>query len=60
MRETVALKATELPMLMRESRQLTMKEMKMELRGTSNPGLTFSGSAIARRRIHIILWPALT
>ena len=37
----MASKVTELPMLEKESRQLTMKGTKMELRETSHPGLTF-------------------
>ena len=41
-REMMALNATELPMLMRERRQVTMKDTKMALRGTSQPDLTFS------------------
>ena len=41
MREMIAVKATELPMLIRESRQFTTKETAMALRGTSQPGLTF-------------------
>lgn len=40
LRETMTLKATERLMLRRESRQVTMKETKMALGGTSQPGLT--------------------
>ena len=36
MRDTVALKAAKLPMLESESRQLTMKETKIALRGKSH------------------------
>ncbi len=38
----MALNATDLPMLMRERRQVTMKDTEIALRGTSQPGLTFS------------------
>lgn len=40
-RDIVASKATELPILKKESRQLTMKGTKMELKETFHPGLTF-------------------
>ena len=39
--EIIALNATELPMLIRESRQFTMNETRIALRGTSQPGLTY-------------------
>jgi hypothetical protein len=41
-RETMALKATELPRLMRERRQVIIKEMATAFRGMSQPGRTWS------------------
>jgi hypothetical protein len=39
-RETMALKATLLPRLMSDSRQVTTKEMQTAFRGMSQPGRT--------------------
>ena len=42
--QMIASKATELPMSMRKSRQVAMKETEIMLRGMSQPGVSFGMS----------------